>query len=108
MSREYEYDFDLREPLECLLLSDSGITHSTERSQKRSRLGQQLGRRLRSTAPAFAMIGLSEVCQLEIGRERFRHLMRLSDIQTIYNFLRTGDQALHIPGIVSRLRVQLS
>ena len=78
MSSEYKYDFDLREPLKCLLLSDAGITHAAQSSQKRSRLGQQLGRRLGSAATTFAMIGFSEVCQFEIDRKRFRHLMRFS------------------------------
>ena len=52
------------------------------------------------------MIGFSEVCQFEIDRESFRHLMRLGDIQTTYNFLRTGNQASLVLNVASGLRVQ--
>src|SRR5215212_8284327 len=108
MSREYKYDFDLSQPLKCLLLSDAAIPHSTQRSQKRSCLGQQLGRRLGSAATTFAMIGFSEVCQFEIDRERFRHLMCFSNIQTTDDSLRAFDQASLVLNVVCWLRVQLS
>src|ERR1041385_4561158 len=108
MGSEDKYDFYLRQPLECLLLSDAGITHPAQSAQKRSGLGQQLRRRLGSAAAAFAMIGLSEVGQFEIDRERFRHLMRVSDIQTTDNLLGTFEQALLVVDIVPRLGVQLA
>ncbi len=41
------------------------------------------------------MVGFSEVCQFEIDRKRLRHLMRISEIQTTDNFLRTFEQTLH-------------
>ena len=41
------------------------------------------------------MIRFSEVCQLEIDRECFRHLAPLSDIQTTDDCLRMLDQASH-------------
>src|SRR5215213_6442107 len=108
MSSEYKYDFDLREPVKCSLFSDACITHPAQSSEKRSWLGQQFGRGLGSTATAFAMIGFSEVCELEIDRKRFRHLMCFSDIQMTDNFLRALEQASHVFNVVPRLRVQLS
>src|SRR5215217_948740 len=108
MSSEYEYDFDLGQRLECLLLSNARITHPTQSSEKRSWLGQQLRRGLGSPAATFPMIGFSEVCQFEIDRERFRHLMRFRNVQTTDSFLRAFHQALLILNVVSWLRVQLS
>jgi hypothetical protein len=54
------------------------------------------------------MIGFSEVCQFEIDRERFRHLMRFGDIQTANYSLCTFDQAALLLHVVSWSGVQLS
>src|SRR5215510_9110470 len=107
MSGEYKYDFDLRQPLEGLRLSDTSVAHAAESSQKRSGLGQQFGRRLRGPAATFAMICFSEVRQFEIDRKCFRHLVRFSYIQTTDNTLRTLDQALHAVNVVFWLGMRL-
>src|SRR5688572_22762584 len=101
MSRKDKYDFDLREPLECLLLSDARITHAPQRPEERSWLGRQVRRGLRGAAPAFAVIGFGKVCQFEIDGKRFRHLMRLGNIQTTHDSLRTFDQPLLVSNIIS-------
>src|SRR6185369_17118991 len=105
MSCEYKYDVDLRQPLECPRLSDAGITHATQSSQKRSRLGRQLRRCLGRAPTTFAMISLSEVCQFEIDRERLRHLVRFDNIQTTHDSFGPFDQASHVFNVVFRERV---
>jgi len=54
------------------------------------------------------MICFSEVCQFEIDRKRFRHLVRFSYIQPTDNTLSTFDQALHAVNVVFCLRVRLA
>src|SRR4051812_14420418 len=107
MSSKNRYDFDFFQPLQCLLSGDAGITHPAQSSQKRSRLCEVLRRRTGSPATAFAVIGFSEVCQFEIDGERFRHLMRFSNIQTTDSSLRPLEQASLVFNVVSWLPVQL-
>src|SRR5829696_9152051 len=54
------------------------------------------------------MIGFSKVCQFKIDRERFRHLMCFSNIQTTDDSLRAFDQTSLVLNVVCWLRVQLS
>ena len=61
-----------------------------------------------ATPATFAMIRFSKVRQFEIDRERFRHLMRVSDIQTTDNLRGTFNQPTHLFRVMPWLRVQLS
>jgi hypothetical protein len=57
---------------------------------------------LRRTAPAFAMICLCEVRQLEIDRKSLRHPMRLSNVETVDYSVRAIHQLVFVAGLFLR------
>ena len=102
MGRENYSNLHLPQPSQNLLLGDTRSSHSAQGTEECAWLSLSLEGNLRRAAPAFAMICLSEVRQLEVDGESLCHSVRVNNVETVDYPLGAIHQLVFIDGLFVR------
>ena len=92
MGCEYGSNHDPPKSPQRRLRGNPSLLHAQHRAVKRSGQGSGLPVQLAGAASPFAMVGLCQICQLEINRECFCDLIRAVQIHFCNHRLGAGHQ----------------